>query len=182
MGIRLDVVGAVQLRERLERLQVRIADYDEMWAAIMVLMEEHEAEWFATAGDGSWPPLAQTTIKQKGSRSSNVGPWRDPQAGPFPPDPLIRTGVLLEELTDARHAAEFGQGRTTLGTWTTKTLSWGTDDPVAEYHQEGRTAGPGYSSMPERPVIVLTPGLLAKIDQAQEAFIEERVREVGLGD
>jgi hypothetical protein len=36
--------------------------------------------------------------------------------------------------------------------------------------------------MPERPVIVLTPGLLAKIDQAQEAFIEERVREVGLGD
>jgi phage gpG-like protein len=169
MGLRLDIKGVKELDAQLEDLQVKIGDYEPLWDALSDVMAEHEAEWFATEGEGTWPPLSPATLADKAR-------------GGYPPDPLIRTGRLLESLTDPESAAEVSQGRTTLGTFTKKTFSWGSDEPTAEYHQEGREPGPGYPGMPARPVIVLTPALRTRIDDAAEEFVRDRVREAGLGE
>lgn len=171
MGIRLDIVGLAETRAKLSDLEVRLEDFNPLWDMVTELMIEHETEWFSTEGEGSWPELKETYLKRK---------LRDG----FPPDILIRTGHLLETLVSP-DAGEVSQGRTTLGTFTLKTFNWGTDDPVAEYHQDGaperRTHWGTPNPLPARPVLVVTPSLLTQLGQAQDAFLELLIEEAGLG-
>lgn len=165
MGLRLDVVYLTDLQERLKELQLKLDDWDPLWSSIDDIMVEHEQAWFASNGEGTWPKLADYTIKDKARRG-------------YPPETLIREGDLLASLTDPESAGEVGQGRTTLGTFTRKSYSWGSDEPTAQYHQDGRET-PNF--MPARPVIVLTPHLLRQIEDAQEGFLDDLIKEAGLG-
>lgn len=98
------------------RFRQALQDFSGLWVRFAKTMAAIEVERFATAGHGEWPPLAPATLIEK----ERLG---------FPPDPLIRTGDLVESLTDAARAARMDP----------QSMSWGTDVPYAQYHQEGGT-------------------------------------------
>lgn len=177
MGLRLNITGLKKAELSLARFADLIDDYGPLWERYIAIMTEVELEWFASKGNGTWAPLAKSTVKRKPKTTK----WYKSrgQYGPFPLDPLIATGKLLEELTDPSEAAEIGQGRTSLGTFDVKSLSWGTDDPIAEYHWDGRTT-PNF--MPARPPIQWppSPATMARFDRANEDFVRERAREAGI--
>lgn len=92
-----------------------------------------EGDWFASAGGGSWPRLAETTIAYKAQHG-------------LPPDPLVATGALKRSLI----VRSGSKGRRTI---TQKQLRYGTLVPYARFFQRART---GYSRMPRRyPMISL---------------------------
>jgi phage gpG-like protein len=83
---------------------------DDLWDRFKPLMSEFETEWFASEGEGSWPPLADSTLRQKTGSEM-----------------LVETGTLKRSLTDAGQAA-----RTTA-----RTMEWATDVAYAGFHQTG---------------------------------------------
>lgn len=104
-------------------------DLSDLWERFKVTMTEIEVERFGSQGYGEWPELAGSTIRQKA---------RDG----FPFGPLIRTGELVDSLTDADRAAE-------MTPWA---LTWGTDVPYAMYHQ-GYRDDAGTPTDPGRPPV-----------------------------
>lgn len=168
--LRLEIVGLTDLKNRLGTFARELDDFDDLWDAVAEIMVEHSFETFETEGFGTWPPLKESTVREK----ERLG---------YPPEPMIRSESLLMSLTNPLTAGEFGQGRSTLGTFTAKTFSWGTDvenergQTYAEYHQEGPLHNMG---LPVRNVIMVTPVLELRIEQAMEDFVEEKLREAGL--
>lgn len=152
-GVEVNVMGATELISRLEvflnRLQSRLSLVDRL-SAVMVA---HELEMFASHGFGAWPPLAESTIKQK-------------QAAGYPPDPLIRTGSLKSSLISPGSAKTIGAGDVIM--------SWGTGVGYAKYHQDGT------ARMPARPVLELTPRLEAEVYAATTEWIVECAQRAGL--
>lgn len=173
--LRLNIIGLKGVERALLHFGHLIGDFRPLWDRYISIMTEVELEWFATQGHGTWSPLARSTVMRK---QTSVYESRG-EHGPFPLAPLIATGKLLKELTDPAEAAEIGQGRTSLGTFDIKTLSWGTDDPIAEYHWDGREH-PNF--MPKRPPIEWppSPATLARFEEANREFVEQRLRESGL--
>lgn len=176
---RLEIEGVVRKRTELRDLVENLNDMGPLWDAYAEIMSKMEGEWFATEGDGLWPPLARSTLDDKLS------------AG-WPPNTLIRTGALLESLTDPAQAMDVGQGRSTLGTFTENSMTWGTDvqdergREYAPYHQ-GVSAVTGepvsYGGQPpERQVIPwpLPPHTRGEMKVADEMFVDECVRRSGL--
>ena len=130
-------------------------------------MVEETAELFATEGDTAvppWAPLAPSTVAKK----MRMG---------LPLEPMIETGALLESLLDKDGASRVNQGRSTLGTFTQKTFTWGTDVSYAAYHQEGPEHNP---HLPVRNVINVTPALVMRIHEAAEDWMRDMVREAGI--
>lgn len=111
------------------RFRDALSDLSGLWVRFAKSMSAIEAERFASAGDGEWPPLAPSTLAEK----ERLG---------FPPDPLIRTGDLAESLTDAARAARMDP----------QSMSWGTDVPYAKYHQ-GYRDDAGAPTDPGRPPV-----------------------------
>jgi hypothetical protein len=134
-----------------------------LWLDYADVLTRYEMEMFATAGRGAWPPLAPSTLAWKAAHG-------------YPPDPLIRTGDLMESLTDPARAAHVGQGRTSLGTFTRQAFSWGTDVEYAHFHQDGE------GSNPKRELIQwpLPPDVDAELEAANERYIEGVLRGAGL--
>lgn len=175
MGLRLEVSGAVETRAKLARFTRLIRDFDLLWDRYAAIMAEVEKAWFASKGDGTWAPLAKSTLAKKVLPSYRSRGKR----GPFYGGPLIATGQLHRELTSVT-AGEVGQGRSSLGTFTRSTFSWGTDDDVADYHDKGRVK-PNF--MPARPPIQWppSPSTKAQLERANDDFVEEVLRESGMG-
>lgn len=179
MGLRLEVRGVVETQARLRQLVANLEDMTDLWADYAGIMVATEQDWFASEGDGLWPPLDPRTIAEKLRHG-------------FPADPLIRTGDLLASLTDPAQAMDVGQGRSTIGTFTRSTFSWGTDvadergREYAHYHQHSHdvTGEPlDYGTHPpERQVIPwpLPPEVEAQMDAANERFAERAIEESGL--
>lgn len=170
MGLRLNLIGVVQLRARLHKLSVELDDFNPLWRAASRIMVIHERETFETRGFGLWAPLKESTVREKTNRG-------------YPLDPMIRTGSLLEALTDPLQAARVEQGRTSLGTFDSKMFSWGVEvtnergESYAEFHQ----GGPEHNmALPIRDVIMVTPQLQASIDSAAEEFVDDAIRRSGL--
>lgn len=167
MSVERSLASLKAVREKLERLKANIEDLDPLWDRFADIMVEETAELWATEGDTAvppWAPLAPSTVAKK----MRMG---------VPLEPMIESGDLLESLLDEGEAARFSQGRSTLGTFTQKTFSWGTDVEYAAYHQEGPEHNP---NLPVRNVINVTPALLARIDDAAEDWIRDMVREAGI--
>ncbi len=172
--LRLEITGILESRAKLDRFSHLIRDMNALWDRYAVIMAEVEAQWFATRGKGTWPPLAKATLAKKLTPSYRSRGIR----GPFFGGPLIATGKLRDELTSVS-AGEVGQGRTTLGTFTRSTFSWGTNDDVAGYHWDGRVR-PNF--MPRRPPIEWppSPATMARFERANRDFVEEALREAGM--
>lgn len=174
MALRLEVAGITETRARLRDLIADLDDFEQLWEDYALVMVQTEEEWFASEGGGTWPPLAPSTVRDK---------IRDG----YPADTLIRTGDLLESLTDPAVAMEIGQGRSTLGTFTRNSMTWGTGREYAHFHQhsdpvtgEPRDYG---SQPPERQVIPwpLPAHTQATLEAANEAFVREAIERSGLG-
>lgn len=168
-GVRGSIASLREVRARLEAFALKVRDFTPLWQSLTEIMIDHEREWFDTEGNGTWAPLAPSTLE-----------WKE--AHGFPPDPMIRTGALFDSLTSPV-AAGFEQGRSTLGTFTEKTFSWGTDvtnrrgQPYPVYHQDGPEHNP---ALPVRNVIEVTPALEARVHEAMDDFIRDAAREAGI--
>ena len=101
-----------------------LRDLRPLWDRFEPVMAEMEQRQFDTRGDGAWPPLAESTLRQKSMRG-------------WPADPLVRTGALKDSLTDPGRAFTKGP----------MNAEYGTNIPYAHYHQDGT------SKMPARQVI-----------------------------
>lgn len=169
MSLRLEIRGVVETRAALRQFTERIADMELLWLDYGDILARFEAEWFASEGRGAWPPLAESTLK-----------WK--LAHGYPADPMIRTGNLLESLTNQERAMEVGQGRSTLGTFTRDSFSWGTDAKdergreYAHFHQDGE------GKNPVRQVIAwpLPADVEAELDNANRRFVDEVILSSGL--
>lgn len=179
MAFELEVVGIKEKQAELGALVAQLGDMDGLWARYAEIMAATEAEWFASNGDGLWPPLAEDTLRDK---------LRDG----WPPDTLIRTGALRDSLIDPGQAMDISQGRSTLGTFTESAMTWGTsvtDERGREYahfHQhtaEGSMIPVDYGDRPpERQVIPwpLPPEVEAEMFAADESWLEDCIRRSGL--
>lgn len=173
--LRLKIVGVKEVRSKLEKMQVALRDFDELWDRVAEMMIDIEEELFSSEGATAipvWPPLAESTIEKK----TRMGL-------PFPEMPMVATGKLWESLT-SHEAGELGQGRSTLGTFTENVFSWGTDvenergQTYAEFHQDGPHHNP---QLPVRNVINVTPELLARLDRVVEDWLDDALKEAGFG-
>lgn len=177
--LRLEIKGVSETRDRLAALGAQLEDMQGLWDRYASIMSETEAEWFASEGEGSWPPLAASTARYKLRHG-------------WPPETLIRRGVLVESLVDPLQAMEVSQGRSTLGTFTRKAMTWGTDArddrgrEYAHYHQnvDPVTGEPaGYPPRPPERQVIPWPLPLqtrAKMQAADEDWVAEAIRRSGL--
>lgn len=176
---RVEVEGVARKRAQLADFIENIGDMGPLWEAYGEIMAKTEKDWFASEGDGLWPPLARSTV-------------RDKEQHGWPPETLVRTGALLESLTNPAQAMGVGQGRSTLGTFTRNSMTWGTDvtddrgREYAHYHQ-GVSAVTGepvsYGGQPPQRQPIpwpLPPHTRGEMAVADEIFVDECVRRSGL--
>lgn len=180
MALRLEVRNVTEVRAKLAALVDNLADMEGLWERYGKIMAVTEGEWFASAGDGAWPPLADSTVREK-------------VAGGWPIEPMIRRGDLLESLMDPARAMEIGQGRSTLGTFTRNAMTWGTDveddrgREFAHYHQhtDPVTGEPTVAYGNDPPLRQVIPWPLplqtrAEMDAADEEWVADVIRRSGL--
>ncbi len=124
----------------------QLRDLRPLWDRFEPIMSELERRQFDTQGEGAWPGLAESTLRQKAAHG-------------YPPDPLVRTGALKDSLTDPGRA--FTRGA--------MSAEWGTNVPYAHYHQDGTT------KMPQRQVIPdpIKADDRRKFEQAMVKWIDE---------
>lgn len=107
-----------------------LEDFSGLWRRFIPIIEAMEADWFATQGDGQWPPLAESTKARK-------------IAAGFSLLPLItdeRPDSLHQSLLDPNRAARIEP----------EMLIWETLVPYAHFHQDG---GEVDGRPPQRQVI-----------------------------
>jgi phage gpG-like protein len=125
-GLEVEITerGAATAALHLRQVGERAADPRPAFDKIGRDLQQSEAAWFATRGEGTWPPLAQQTEEFKAAQGLRS-------------EPLVATGRLRESLV-RRSAAK------TTGT----ELRYGTDVPYARFHEYGT------ANMPRRPPLV----------------------------
>lgn len=140
MGFRLEVPGLVETRDRLTVLCEQLDDMAPLWERYAEIMAATEAEWFSSNGDGLWPPLAEDTVKDK-------------LAHGYPPETLVRTGLMRDILLDPAQAADISGHEMTYGVTAVDERG----RPYAHYHQHAHdVSGPELpygDRPPERQVI-----------------------------
>lgn len=179
MALRLEITGVAEKRAQLADLVANLEDMEDLWRRYGEIMSRQEGQWFATEGDGAWPPLRLSTQLQK------IGEG-------YPLFPLVRSGALYRSLTDPLQAMDVSQGRSTLGTFTRKSMTWGTDvrddrgREFAHYHQHtdpvtGEPMDYG-THPPERQVIPwpLPIQTQAALQAAAEDWVTDAIRRSGL--
>jgi phage gpG-like protein len=103
-----------------------LEDLDGLWDRFSRVLPDIFRSWFSSHGDGTWPPLAPSTIAEKSKQG-------------YPPDPLVRTGTMRAHLLDPNYAVERSHD----------SFAWGTDDPYAAFHQTGTTRMPMRQVIPD---------------------------------
>lgn len=178
--LRLEIVGIGEKRAQLMALGAALTDdWDDLWDEYARIMVQTEETWFQSEGDGLWPPLADSTQAYKESHG-------------YPPETMIRRGLLAESLVDPAQAMEIGQGRSTLGTFTRSSMTWGTsvtDDrgrEFAHYHQHTDPVTGEWADYGDHPPLrQVIPDPLPAYTQAEmlaadEAWLEEAIGKAGL--
>lgn len=116
-----------------------------LWARFNDTMDEIVQEQFSSHGHGAWPPLAESTLQQKGAHG-------------FSSEPLVRTGTLL----DSFHAL----------TMAPQQFIYGTDVEYAHWHQDG---GYVAGRPPQRQEIPdpIPAGQRQKLEQQTIRYVDE---------
>lgn len=125
MYLTIDVQGADEVGYELLRFAERVADVSPVMEEIATQEREAAAKRFDEHGPG-WAPLAESTLAAKAS------------AG-YPPDILVATGELRDSLSKL--------GGAHFEIVTPDSLTMGTSDEIAGFHQDGT------SRMPARPLV-----------------------------
>ena len=125
--------------------RLALGDLQPLWELFKPVMGSLEQELFDSQDDGAWPPLADSTLRQKA-------------AAGYPPDPLVRTGDLRDSLVDPNRGALAESPQE---------MTYGTDVPYAGYHQDGT------SRMPQRMVIDLKVEGRRRLEQAMIVWLNE---------
>lgn len=118
------------------RFRQQLMQLDGLWERLIPLVAGMEREQFETHAHGAWPPLAESTIRDR-SRGGTEGSVYY--------DILVRTGRLRDSLIDPAAAA-----RTTE-----RALIWETSVPYARFHQQSPDDDYGFVAgrPPKRQVI-----------------------------
>lgn len=111
------------------RFRRELEDMTGLWERFSFVMERVEQELFDSEGHGAWPPLADSTVLEKAAMG-------------YSDKMLVRTGDLMESLTDPTRAAAIFPLE----------MTWGTDVEYAHWHQDGGTI-PGRP--PKREILQL---------------------------
>lgn len=127
----------VIFREALAVMRDGLGDWSPAFSKISGVLESAVATQFATAGQGEWAPLAESTVKRKGHDT-----------------------ILIE--TDAMRQSFQSGGSDHIENITRTRLEWGSGLLRALFHQTGtgsgfqqRFKGPG-RGMPMRKILMLT--------------------------
>lgn len=87
-----------------------VSEMDRMYETFKPVLGAMEQEWFASNGQGTWPPLADSTVARKGHSTI-----------------LVDTGDLKASITDPGRAMQIHGVE----------AEYGTDVEYAIYHQDG---------------------------------------------
>ncbi len=147
-----------ELNESLERVQALTIDYTAPLKDAADVAQDRTLGSFAAESDPDgrpWAPVKpETERRKKRGRYGRIG----------------ARSVLRD--TDAMYLSFLNSDVEQV---TPTSLSWGSDDPKAWFHQEGT------SKMPARPMVGLTEGDMGKIDDAIADHAEKAVLDA-LGD
>jgi hypothetical protein len=130
MDISLRTEGTQGIKTRLANMANALSDFRPVWPEVKALVQRHEAKWLTSEGEGTFAPLAASTIKKDKRRSSH---------------PLDLTGTMWDSLTMDTAYTYFApeQFRCEVGT----SAGW------AHWHMFNR------AHMPARPPIKFTEQL-----------------------
>ena len=150
------VESAVEnLENRIDALNNLKEFFDDEGAEII---RRHQVEVMMTQGHGVWPPLAPSTLKRGGRRSS----------GPFDTSPR----KMWQDLT-SKNAPYHIHEATDTG------LEEGTDNPVAHWHIKERHRPGTKWVLPKRLMIYWNDTLIGSFTAALMAFLSGKERTRG---
>lgn len=132
MGIRVE--GAETARQRVVDMANRVDDFSPVWPEVKDVVQRHSDKWLSSSGEGSFPPLAPSTIA-KGNRRSNR--------------PLDKTGTGWDSLV--------GDTTFTIFTHTSTRCEIGTAADWMHWHMFPR------KHMPARPPVKITEQLKSDV-------------------
>lgn len=133
------------------RFRQELRDFSGLWRRFAETMTQIEVERFGTQGYGEWPPLQPSTVAEKAREG-------------FPFGPLIRTGELVDSLTDSERAMQM----------TPLSMTWGTDVEYAHYHQEGGST-PGRP--PQRKILDIRVSDRRRLETDMVAWLNDIARQ-----
>jgi len=142
--LRIHGRNIARLRQRVQAMRDRAADVSPAWEVFADWFAEQQRIQFANAGirwGAPWKPLAASTLAEKRRRG-------------YPPDILIRTGVLERSLKTRPFSIE---------RITPQRMSLGTKISYAHFHQDGT------KYMASR--ILLSAGPVAREDAIGSAIV-----------
>jgi phage gpG-like protein len=85
-SVTISVEGAAAAQQMMRGLAERAANTEPAMSSVADEMLAGQADWWASQGHGSWPPLAESTLRIKASRGQ-------------PATMLVATGALRASLT-----------------------------------------------------------------------------------
>lgn len=147
MTIHYEIDGDQRVEHQLLGMAARAVEPRPVLAMIARSMREMEQSVFETAGHGDWPPLAESTLRQKARQGYSTAPNAV----------LIASGELVTSLTsDGGDHIEHISG---------DGLDFGTADPKAIFHMTGT------SKMPARPPLQVRPDDTRRFTREIQRFI-----------
>jgi phage gpG-like protein len=151
-GFSIDIQPPLgRLEETFTRLLGGVEDLTPLWEAFWPILSHAEQDRFDSEGFGEWPPLAESTIREK----ERLG---------YPDTPLLRTGDLRDSLIDPAQAVHDA---------TARSFTWGSDVDYAVYHQDG---GSVEGRPPQRTVLDISVDIRQELEGALLGFMEELYR------
>lgn len=140
--------GIAESRAPLQRLAERLSHLEWFWAEVVEAFTSREQRWFASSGDGGWPPLSPTYAAWK----ATVAPGQ-----PL----LVLSGDMRDQLTSPEKTVLFTSPRMII---------LGSSLPYAGYHHTGT------ATMPKRDPLIpgerLAGGILVRMKESLRLISE----------
>lgn len=134
----------VHIKHDIDDFEGEINDFEPLWRELAKLMADVEVERWSSDGFGSWPPLAESTVRQKGHS-----------------DILIDTLALYASLADPGNAIKHMDAHS---------MEYGTDVSYAHWHQDG---GYKPGRPPRRVILDVPPQYEPRIEELAIEFVNK---------